>query len=230
MFVVVPASGGAPGPGPPPPRRCFRTPSPSQGRGGAPLVLRATPRPRSPAAGRTEAAECPFLAAVRDLLFRETEGAFVRGGCGEQGSPRVRHAQPPGSCPKRPSLRQTPGPTPTPVGFRIAQDGGRRWGSPQPPPLTTRGSRHLQHLAGPPICAGLGPPSSPWGVGGPQGKPHGISRVGPSAVTLPHRRVWPWYLLPRAGAGKGRPWACSVTARRQPCPVKGGRVPSQTEQ
>lgn len=150
----------------------------------------------------------------------------------------MRRAQPPGSCPKRPSLRQTPGPTPTPVGFLIAQDGGGRWGSPQPPPLTTRGARTCSIGQGLPF-AQLRPALLALGVWegvrrrqrvtllGPQRKPHGISRAGTSAVTPPLRRACPGVCSPGRGPGRGSR-ACSVTARRQPCPVKGGCAPSQT--
>lgn len=91
-------------------------------------MLRATPRPRSPAAGRTEAAECPFLAAVRDLLQGNRRcfcPGWERGAGVPEGEARAA---------KRPSLRQTPGPTPTPVGFLIAQDGGGRGGHRNPHP------------------------------------------------------------------------------------------------
>lgn len=45
-------------------------------------------------------------------------------------------------------------------------------------------------------------------------------------ATPPRRRAWPWNLLPRAGAGNGRPWACSVAAGRRPW--GGGRLCSFT--
>lgn len=167
MFVVVPASGGAPGPGPPPPRRCFRTPSPSQGRGGAPLVLRATPRPRSPAAGRTEAAECPFLAAVRDLL-QGNRRCFCPGWERGAGVPEGEARAAPGQLPQAPLPAADPRPHTHPGGIPHCSGRGRARGSPQPPPLTTRGAApaafgRASHLRS------LGPPSSPWGVGGADG-------------------------------------------------------------
>lgn len=127
MFVVVPASGGAPGPGPPPPRRCFRTPSPSQGRGGAPLVLRATPRPRSPAAGRTEAAECPFLAAVRDLL-QGNRRCFCPGWERGAGVPEGEARAAPGQLPQAPLPAADPRPHTHPGGIPHCSGRGRARG------------------------------------------------------------------------------------------------------
>lgn len=56
-----------------------------------------------------------------------------------------------------------------------------------------------------------------------------LAEPGAPRSLRPRCRAWAWYLLPRAGARKGRPWACLVTARRQPGPVTGGCVPSQTK-
>lgn len=142
------------------PRRCFRTPSPSQDRGGGlPLVLRGRPapaRPRgSPAAGRTEAAGDRPPAAVRGSSSGKQKvllsGAGTRsGGPGGRGRRRARAAAP--------SALPAPDPAPHARAGGISHCSGLG---------RARGRRHRQHLAGPPVRAAKTlPPSWPWGWAG----------------------------------------------------------------
>lgn len=118
------------------PRRCFRTPSPSQDRGGGlPLVLRGRPapaRPRgSPAAGRTEAAGDRPPAAVRGSSSGKQKVLLSGAGTRSGGSRRARQAPSPGGCPERPPRAGPRAPRPRRWDFSLLRAGPGA-GSPAP--------------------------------------------------------------------------------------------------
>lgn len=113
------------------PRRCFRTPSPSQDRGGGlPLVLRGRPAPaRPPRPPARVAAQRPEGQRLLVTVLRPQFGDLLQGNrrCScpgrERGAgvPEGEAGAEPGRLPRAPSPRRTPRPTPAPVGFLIAQ-------------------------------------------------------------------------------------------------------------
>lgn len=209
MFAVVPASGRS-GLAPLAAPQVLPDPESVSGQRRGPVWCSGRPAPAARAAPRWEglAARAPFWLQVGGL-FREL-GALVRGRRGEQGPPRARRAQTPGSGPQRSS----PGPKPTPVGFLIAQDGVGCWAVTGTPTRNHQRQPPLQHRAGPPFALGGG-----RGRRRQQGNPPGPGRtpmeLGAPWSLCPHSRAWPSTCSEGWGR-KGHPWACLVTAPHQP--------------
>lgn len=131
---------GAPGSPPSPPRRCFRTPSPSQGRGGALSGAPGAPRPPPAAQPRVwkDWLRGPLSGCRSGVFFREL-GALVRGRRGEQGSPRARRGADPGQLP--PAI--LPGPQAHTSGIPYCSGRGRVLGVTGTP---TRNHQRQPHL------------------------------------------------------------------------------------
>lgn len=148
------------------PRRCFRTPSPSQDRGGGlPLVLRGRPAPaRPPRPPARVAAQRPEGQRLLVTVLRPQFGDLLQGNrrCSCPG--RERGAGGPGGRGRRRARAAAPSALPAPDPAPHARAGGISHCSGLG---RARGRRHRQHLAGPPVRAAKTlPPSWPWGWAG----------------------------------------------------------------